>query len=305
MTEEERPSERPPVDAFDDALSALGDDTRLAILLELAAEANETGMGAGLSFSELRERVGVADSGRFNYHLDRLRGQFVAKVDGEYAARYPGLAVAAATYAGTYRDADDAAETAGTEFTCPRCGDPAEVHYGRDTLFSGVWMECPEHGAFDRYPVPPGGRHGRSLSETLEAAYLRAHTNFGLARQGVCLECWGSTTVTYPVEVDAGGSLADEFVFVEVSCGRCWNRLSPPLRSLLSTHPLLWSAFYERGYTPQAAAQAMTDPDGAVACETDLEATDPPRATVRVGFDDETVAVTVDEDCSVLDYRRE
>lgn len=63
--------------------SLLGEEIRVRILEELAA-ARRTDSG-GLSFSTLRERVGVEDSGRFNYHLGRLAGRLVEKDDGVYA----------------------------------------------------------------------------------------------------------------------------------------------------------------------------------------------------------------------------
>jgi DNA-binding transcriptional ArsR family regulator len=82
-------TERESVDLPEEVFSALGDETRLRILLELAAVANERGVGAGLSFSELRQRVGVEDSGRFNYHLDTLSGGFITKRDGQYVPLGP------------------------------------------------------------------------------------------------------------------------------------------------------------------------------------------------------------------------
>jgi DNA-binding transcriptional ArsR family regulator len=58
----------------------LSDETRVRIVAELdsARRAGED----GLRFSTLRERVGARDSGRFNYHLKKLRGDLVQK-DGE------------------------------------------------------------------------------------------------------------------------------------------------------------------------------------------------------------------------------
>jgi hypothetical protein len=54
----------------------LSDDTRVRIVSELFAARGS------LRFSTLCDRVGVEDTGRFNYHLERLRGALVAK-DGE------------------------------------------------------------------------------------------------------------------------------------------------------------------------------------------------------------------------------
>jgi DNA-binding transcriptional ArsR family regulator len=79
-------SEDEPADAF----ALLADETRVAILRALAESWNEAGFGAayGLSFSELRERVGVRDSSRFNYHLQRLTGRFARKTDEGYVFGY-------------------------------------------------------------------------------------------------------------------------------------------------------------------------------------------------------------------------
>jgi DNA-binding transcriptional ArsR family regulator len=73
----------------------LSDETRLRIVTTLARDREVDG-ASGLRFSQLRERVGAADSGRFNYHLGKLRGDLVRK-DGE---RYV-LTETGRTYAAT------------------------------------------------------------------------------------------------------------------------------------------------------------------------------------------------------------
>jgi hypothetical protein len=80
--------------ALSDALDLLSDETRLAVVFELAA-AEALPDGEAVSFSTLRERVGVADSGRFNYHLDRLRERFVDRGPDGYRLTSQGVAVAA------------------------------------------------------------------------------------------------------------------------------------------------------------------------------------------------------------------
>jgi len=77
-----------------DALELLSDETRLAIVLELAAE-GAVPDDDPMSFSTLRRRVGVRDSGRFNYHLDRLRDRYVEHGPDGYRLTSQGVAVAA------------------------------------------------------------------------------------------------------------------------------------------------------------------------------------------------------------------
>ncbi len=62
----------------------LSDETRLAIVRALAESRCDDPGRPALTFSELRERVGARDAGRFNYHLGKLRGVLVEKTDAGY-----------------------------------------------------------------------------------------------------------------------------------------------------------------------------------------------------------------------------
>ncbi len=96
----------PAVGSFDEIVSVVGDETRLRILVALARAVDDDGP-SGPSFSDLRDRVGVGDSGRFNYHLEKLRDTFVTKVEDRYVAREPGLRIVTSMYAGRYDDTTD------------------------------------------------------------------------------------------------------------------------------------------------------------------------------------------------------
>jgi DNA-binding transcriptional ArsR family regulator len=78
----------------------LSDETRLAIVRALAERrfehpdrADVPPDRAGLSFSELRTRVGARDAGRFNYHLGKLRGALVEKTPDGYRLTDRGVTV--------------------------------------------------------------------------------------------------------------------------------------------------------------------------------------------------------------------
>lgn len=101
-----------------DALSVLAHETRLEIVSELAAAAEP------LSFTALRERVGVRDTGKFNYHLTALCEYFVRETTAGYELGHAGqrladdAGVVAAASAET-ADGDESAEAS----ACPVCGD--------------------------------------------------------------------------------------------------------------------------------------------------------------------------------------
>jgi hypothetical protein len=69
----------------DRALALLGNETRIAILRAIASADEER-----VPFSTLRERVGVDDSGQFNYHLNKLAGRYVRRTADGYALRQAG-----------------------------------------------------------------------------------------------------------------------------------------------------------------------------------------------------------------------
>lgn len=288
------------VESVDDAFSVLGDETRLQILLELAGVARECGVGAGLAFSELRSRVGVEDSGRFNYHLSKLEDGFIEKSDGEYAAQFPALAVVSAVYAGTYSEFDRSeAHTTESGRDCQLCGRPTRIHYEGNAL----WLECDEHGKMDVYPaVPSGAYRDRSLEELAKVVYTRVLMSVFLARRGICLQCWGPTSVEYPIERQPVDDRLDEFIWAEIQCERCWNQLTPPLRTIVATHPLVLGSHAEHGYDMLEAVRNVTRIGEEGACESELHETDPVSATVSIAFDDGTISLNVDETCTVVDH---
>lgn len=89
-------SSREDVLAPHEAFAVLGNETRLAIVLALE-ETDDP-----IAYSELKRQVGVYDSGRFNYHLEKLLGHFVERTEGGYRPRVVGTRAARAVTAGTF-----------------------------------------------------------------------------------------------------------------------------------------------------------------------------------------------------------
>ncbi|WP_439025888.1 winged helix-turn-helix domain-containing protein [Haloarchaeobius sp. DT45] len=100
-----------------DALEVLGNELRMRILRELAA-ADEP-----LAFSTLRERAGIRDTGKFNYHLSRLCDYYVREGARGYELGHAGTRVIAAADPGRASDGGSVDPESATEETCPVCGD--------------------------------------------------------------------------------------------------------------------------------------------------------------------------------------
>lgn len=112
------------------ALETLSSEHRLAILRALADASGP------VSFSELRQRVGIEDAGLFNYHLTELCERFVTETERGYDLGYRGERVVLA--AGDTDPETGPVDQEMGERVCPVCGEPEcerliHVHLGRWT----------------------------------------------------------------------------------------------------------------------------------------------------------------------------
>ena len=190
----------------DEAFSILGNETRIQILQELG-EADQS-----LSFTDLRERVGVRQGAQFNYHLDKVVGHFVEKTDEGYILREPGRRVIQSVLSGAVTD-DPIVEPMEVDFSCRHCGAPVEVSYSRGKL----WLSCTECGGnFDKstlreregknasanlsdMTLPPAGVQGRTAADALRTAATTVHLDAMAASSDVCPRC--SAPVDHSVSV--------------------------------------------------------------------------------------------------------
>lgn len=283
------------------AFSVVGNETRLAVLLELATVTNERGPGAGLPFSELRRRVGVEDSGRFNYHLEKLQEGFIENEDGEYVARYPGLAVVSAVYAGTYSGSGLDDRTTHPEMNCP-CGEPLRISY--EAAADLVAFRCEAHGLVTSFPVPPGAADSRSVEALAAVAVDRILANMYLATRGVCPRCWGVIDVSYPVEPTTDELDGVELLAARVACRRCWLRYELPMRSLVAAQPVVRAFYREHGFGPEEILFGDRATGREEVCTIALTDSAPERATVTIDLGGERLELGLDADATLLDHAR-
>jgi hypothetical protein len=276
-----------------DAFATVGNEHRVAILRALLEATRRSDVATPTSFSTLRSLSGIEVSAQFSYHLDELVGRFVRRTDDGYEFRYAGWKVATALVAGTYTDSGEFGPTA-VDGACPHCDARAlEAAYSQEWL-SVTCTACDRR--LTRYPFPPGATADRSVEAVLSAYDRRVRSHVALAGDGVCPECAGPTT---------GRLLSDGRARFE--CDRCGNRLTCAAGAVLLSDPETM-AFYRANapaVPPFWELPFAVDAD-AVAVETGREEGDPPeRATVTVAADDETLAVVLDGEVSVVDRRRD
>ncbi len=144
------------------AFEAVSDEVRLGILRAFVEERHRrreelppddrdlTDDVVILSFSELRDAVGVDDSGRFNYHLDKLVDRFVYRTPKGYMLTVAGHRLAGSVVAGRYEQSRTVT-TERVDHRCPECGERLVAMYavGGLTLLCETDHDTAEEAAED------------------------------------------------------------------------------------------------------------------------------------------------------------
>lgn len=280
-----------------DAFTIIGNETRIEILRALGEDPYSEA-----SFSTLRDHVDPEmDSGQFNYHLSKLCEQFVDRNDGGYTLRPEGIALYRQLRAGTFtRRVSHEEFDAG--FDCHFCGMGVTATY-RDGLLEMVCGECAYQ--YLQVPLPPSALEDTDPQEALALIdqYLR-HRTLALSR-GVCPLCANAIEVDLvPAEDLWIESLQRLRVFVSYTCDHCGHEHYVTIGHSLLYEPALVAFFHRHGTDITREPHwelGFTVTDDAV---TVLD-TDPWAVTLSITRDGETLAITVDDEASVVDVQVE
>ncbi|MFC4359422.1 winged helix-turn-helix domain-containing protein [Halobium salinum] len=292
----------------EETFALLGDETRVAILRALD-EADED----ALTFSQLRERVGTADSGRFNYHLKKLVGSFVRRGDdGDgYTLTLAGRRVVGALVAGTYT-ATVSIDPIPVDAPCPNCDGRLVLDYADER----VRVHCADCGVFrNEFAFPPGTLGQFDREELPEAADRWLQSTFQRVIAGFCTNCGGRVDSRLVADYRGGdggeGGGSDEGTGhdrepdtrIVYECRQCdsESNASPFIVSL--RHPTGVAFFHDHGVDVTTAPtwEAFGRFDD---YDVDVVATDPTRARVSVDLDGERLTVDIDPDGRVESSER-
>ena len=295
-----------------DAFALLGNETRLAILLALWEAYAPYGDTDGIPFSELRARVGVADSGQFNYHLGKLDGEFVRKGADGYVLTPVGLQLVQTVVAGVGQDA--AFQTHPLDVPCHRCGGATELVYRHGWLYHRC-TNCPgelggngsPHGALFGEPFPASALANRTPSEVFTAAVFRLLAVTALKIGGVCPRCSAVVDATLQVCDDhdatagsmctvCGNATALRSYWL---CSVCKDAGSGSPASAAISHPAVVAFYHDHGVE---VGYPLDDLDAASAVlelmrshEQALVSSDPPMVRVTVRYDGDELVLTFDD----------
>jgi DNA-binding transcriptional ArsR family regulator len=309
-TEAERERTISPEEAF----SVLGDETRLQILRTLG-EAD-----GPLAFSELYERIEYDDTANFNYHLTKLVGHFVRETDEGYTLRRAGSRIVEAVLSGAVTD-NPTLDRVPVDMPCPLCGGSMEISY-REGSIIGYCQECggtrggsnvprswPTESTDDivgQLRLPPAGLQGRTPTELLEAAEIWSAIQGRAVARGVCHSC--SAPIKEGVRVcddhdssDGRCEACDQRFRVTVhrSCTNCILEWESPFGQHLLADTDVMGFMIDHGIDPLA-------PGGfhLAALDETILSTDPFEARFTFTTDGDAIALTVDDDLSVVDVTR-
>lgn len=294
----------------DSAFGLLGNETRFRILQRLSEAAEP------VPFSELRDRVGVSDSGRFNYHLHKLEGQFVEKTDGGYQLLPTGRRVIGGVLSGVLTE-DPAIERIEIDRPCEYCGASIDVSVAPGNI-SMYCSRCPgtygeshasgrgqtaDRGYLGRLTLPPAGFQHRSPEEIYRAAQVWGHLEILSIANAVCPRC--SAPLGRAVKacedhaIDDGlcGNCGNRYpIAVTLECTNCIFAGHGGVGLLLFGHPAVQAFKVGHGenlVAPTAGANPLSSH------VEELLSTDPFAARVTYRYEDDAITLSIDDDLDV------
>lgn len=278
------PSDEVDAERVAGAFGSLADESRIAILLALWED-------GPLSFAELQAAAGFEDSGHFNYHLDKLLGQFVEKADDRYRLRAAGTKAIDIVYDERFAESVPTVDRP-VEAACPECGATLRATY-EDGMIEIACPDCPVVVHLGYFP--PRGRTTRDLAAFLDAYAKQLWRDFTLAYEGVCPHCSGRMDTHVDVDPDWHLSLP-----AMSECRDCGVRIGTTIGLRLLADPAVVSFLADHGVSVEdrpfwELEFCLDDSDARLLSE------HPFRAVVPIEYGQETLRVTVDERARVVE----
>lgn len=292
-----------------EALSVLGDETRLGIL-QAIGEADEP-----LRFTELFDRSECETSANFSYHLRELKGQFVHETDNGYLLRQAGRRVIEAVLAEAVPDAEPMERTV-VDWSCFRCGARVEVGYqeshvglycpgcggtrdGRSTTTAGRLID--QSDVLGILDLPPAGTIERSPLEILHAAHFWTTSEALALAKKICPRCSAGLDVAIHAcaEHDSSDGLCvacgQRFAIVlEYDCRNCIFSVKSPIGTYLFDNTDLIEFMIRHDIDPFSVP-------GFHFCALDesVRSTDPFEADLTFSVNGESISFRIDEQLEV------
>lgn len=305
------------------AFSILGNEMRLAIMLALwesiepYAEGKWTPRGAPMPFSDLRKRVGMPDSGQFNYHLGKMEGLFVEQTDEGYRLLPAGNRIVQSII-GVSGFHEETLQRTKIGLDCPICGAQTAVLYRKNRLYH-VCTACDGYYDFDGdHPAGMLGGWGSGSAAVLKdrdpqsmhsAVRTQAFHSFGQTAAEVCPNCGGYVRNWLAICDDHKSTSgepcpecgrADEAAALAL-CNSCKYAPQGIVPDIGLRHPAViafyWKHGIELGHDIDDTAKLLVNVNADA--DQELVSRDPPRLQVTYHHTGDEIRLTYDENMKV------
>jgi hypothetical protein len=239
----------------------LGNGTRMKILRtlwdEFEIQAYMTGSQSPLSFSEIRSRAAVSDSGNFNYHLDRLGDTFLEQVEDGYVLSPLGFRIMQ-SLEGHADFVERTIEPTELSTPCPFCASALLASYEREILRISC-STCEALGAGNVHLVrcPVTSISTDELTELIEMSVLRLLMQVNATRHGFCPACYSEVELSLSYCPDHETPHCDcgrrSPIGYDVHCTSCRAGGSGPLIEQVFADPSTIGHFERHGLGPKTA----------------------------------------------------
>jgi len=244
-----------------------------------------------LSYAELMAATDMEDSGKFNYHLDKLRDVYIEEIEEGYVPTAGASALYEAVMAN--RPTESVPTNFDIEESCPNCASGLQAKYEQEFLT----VECCACDLFwgATYRFPKNGLAVRDGEDVYKALYDRMMYHVGLARTGQCPSCAALTTVTVPRDRLDGEATPT----VELNCKTCSWFVTVDIVSALQFVPQVTSAMLDLGI-PLSESSSMRATEAVLPNVTGhMDSAEPFEATITITFDEANAEIVVDESLCV------
>lgn len=286
-------------DSLEAAFTLVANDIRLNILRalwELYTD-DPAPEPEPVQFSELKERVGIRDSGQFHYHLDELVPLLVNRHEAGYTITYAGAQIVGAGFSGVYTDADTTLDTQ-TIGGCSNCDGTLGLRYEHGHAV----VTCDSCDARRIMSAPPILVDAHDVEANPERFGIFTLAKLQQVSRGFCHLCGG------PVEGAVADSSFDregdtnEAVKVVYECTTCEASFYTAAATTVLDHPAVVSLLHDAGIDyREIPSWGITR---VLASEERVRDDDPVRVEVTVTVDGVDLTLVLDENLTVTEYNR-
>ena len=279
---------------LEEVFGLVANQSRIDVLLELWKQYPDP-----IAFSDLREAVGMENSGKFNYHLNVLRPEFVRKGEEGYRLTFAGRQAIGVSVSGSFTAADTVDIGRVPAGTCRICTGRLEAVYEEGHVVV-TCSDCEELLA--KLPISPISistvEPERVPDVFSDHLLILAHT----LSSGFCTHCRGRVEASLTALSDEESVTYRDTLDVRFDCQQCGDWTNLNVGGVLMNHPVVTSFLFDAGIdlhdrgTYGWEVLPLHDPDENLAGGED------PRLELRFEIDERVLELTVDDSVTVVDY---